>query len=230
MSIRKHAYAIHRWLGVIVGVQICLWVAGGLVMSAIPIEIVRGSHLLIEETPAKPTTLNLVNDERWRTLAFVYRFDRTVLQVTNWQGQTHYLSADTLQAMPMLTVAEVNQLAERRFIGNAAILGTTVLETLPREVGHLRLPLYKVVFDDWKNTTFYVSPESGNIKSVRTDIWRFYDFFWMLHIMDYKNRDDFNNPLVIFAASVSLLMVSVGLLLLYFRVIKPYVLKRLVRG
>lgn len=48
--------------------------------------------------------------------------------------------------------------------------------------------------------------------------------------MDYKNRDDFNNPLVIFAASVSLLMVSVGLLLLYFRVIKPYVLRRLVRG
>ena len=33
---------VHKWIGIIIGIQIVLWVAGGLVMSAFPIELVRG--------------------------------------------------------------------------------------------------------------------------------------------------------------------------------------------
>jgi hypothetical protein len=29
---------------------------------------------------------------------------------------------------------------------------------------------------------------------VRTGTWRLYDFFWSLHIMDWKNHEDFNTP------------------------------------
>ena len=34
--------SIHKWIGVVIGIQVLLWVAGGLVMSAFPIELVRG--------------------------------------------------------------------------------------------------------------------------------------------------------------------------------------------
>ena len=35
---------IHKWLALAVGIQIVLWVMGGVVMSVIPIERVRGEH------------------------------------------------------------------------------------------------------------------------------------------------------------------------------------------
>ena len=57
----------------------------------------------------------------------------------------------------------------------------------------------------------------------RNDDWRFFDFFWMLHIMDYKERENFNNPLLITVSIFALFTVLAGLLLLVLR------LQRLVR-
>jgi len=86
----------------------------------------------------------------------------------------------------------------------------------------LATPLYQVNFDDWINSTFYINPQSGDISSVRSDIWRLYDFFWMLHIMDYQEREDFNHPILIIAALLSLAFTMTGLLLIYFSIIKPW--------
>ncbi len=33
---------IHKWLALVVGIQIVLWIAGGVVMSALPLDRVRG--------------------------------------------------------------------------------------------------------------------------------------------------------------------------------------------
>ncbi|MFT6661534.1 MAG: exosortase/archaeosortase [Maricaulis maris] len=57
----------------------------------------------------------------------------------------------------------------------------------------------------------------------RNDTWRVFDFFWMLHIMDYEERENFNNPLLITASVFALVTVLAGLLLLVLR------LQRLVR-
>jgi hypothetical protein len=38
----------------------------------------------------------------------------------------------------------------------------------------------------------FVAVDTGKITAVRTGTWRLYDFFWSLHIMDWKNHEDFN--------------------------------------
>ena len=226
MSLRKRAYSLHRWLGMIVGLQVVLWIAGGVVMSAIPIDIVRGAHLLHDlPNPDKPST-QIPSDLSWKSLSYVQRNDDTAVVVEYWSGDISFRDPTTFEELPELSENEVRTTAMTRFKQQANVLGIYRLTQIPQEVSRLSLPMYKVVFDDWKSTTLYVSPKSGNIESVRTDIWRFYDFFWMLHIMDYKNRSDFNNPLVIIAATLSLLMVASGLLLLYYRVVKPMVARR----
>ena len=48
----------------------------------------------------------------------------------------------------------------------------------------------------------------------RNDVWRLYDFFWMLHIMDYRERSNFNHPLVIAASAGAVLLTLTGLVLL----------------
>jgi hypothetical protein len=51
-----------------------------------------------------------------------------------------------------------------------------------------------VTFTDPDSTRVFVTADTGRIVAVRTGTWRLYDFFWGLHIMDWKNHEDFNTP------------------------------------
>ena len=51
MPVRAVAARVHRWMGLLVGVQVLLWIAGGVVMSVLPIEEVRSEHKLAEHAP-----------------------------------------------------------------------------------------------------------------------------------------------------------------------------------
>src|SRR3546814_13537349 len=50
---------------------------------------------------------------------------------------------------------------------------------------------------------------------MRGDTWRTWDFFWMLHNMDYVNRKSFNHPLIIFVAFGALWLSGTGFYLLF---------------
>ena len=67
-------------------------------------------------------------------------------------------------------------------------------------IGYYReheLPIWRVDFRDDANSSYYVSGSTGAILERRNDSWRWWDFFWMLHNMDYANRTSFNHPLII---------------------------------
>ena len=68
MGVLKWSVRIHKWVALIVGIQIMLWIAGGLVMSAIPIEQVRGEHKIaatesLAASPADLLALEQVTDQ-----------------------------------------------------------------------------------------------------------------------------------------------------------------------
>ena len=46
MTIQRWAVRIHKWLALIVGIQIILWIVGGFGMAVLDIEKVRGEHLV----------------------------------------------------------------------------------------------------------------------------------------------------------------------------------------
>ena len=88
------------------------------------------------------------------------------------------------------------------------------METATLEVREHEGSIWRVPFSDSDATTLYVSAQDGRILERRNDSWRLFDFVWMLHIMDYTGRKDFNNPLVITAASGGLWNVLSGIWLL----------------
>ena len=52
----------HRWLGLIAGVQLLLWTVSGLYFTLIPIETIRGNHLLVDQPdPALLLNTNLIS-------------------------------------------------------------------------------------------------------------------------------------------------------------------------
>lgn len=223
---------IHRWLGLIVGIQVLLWISGGVVMSVIPIEMVRGNHLVEKTSPQVPTppvfsdSLD-VDLQNWESVAWVKRAGQVVIKAKPFGEDEVYLDALSGKQLPEVSLATAVELAAAQYRGSGSVIGGELLITVPQEVGHLATPVYRVSFDDWIHTDFYISPQSGEIRSVRSDLWRFYDLFWMLHIMDYQHRENFNNWLVITAAIIALLFCASGFVLLYFTLAKPKTRKML---
>jgi len=75
-------------------------------------------------------------------------------------------------------------------------------------------PLWRVDFADSEDTTVYVSAQNGAVLEHRNRTWRLFDVFWMLHIMDYTGRKNFNNPLVVMMGIGGLWMALCGVWLL----------------
>ena len=44
-------------------------------------------------------------------------------------------------------------------------------------------------------------------------MWRTFDFLWSLHIMDFKNHEDFNTPLLIISTALALVVIVTGIVM-----------------
>ena len=79
------------------------------------------------------------------------------------------------------------------------------------------LPVWQIVFDDADETHLYVAPLTGKVVARRSGLWRAYDFLWSLHMMDYTERDNFNNWPVIVMALLGLVTTISGFGILVYR-------------
>ncbi|MFD2427107.1 PepSY domain-containing protein [Sphingobium scionense] len=218
------ASRVHRWLALVIGVQLLLWFASGLVMSLLPIERVRGEHLVERSSPAileqsrsrAPLDLVLraatrpVREVRYRALLYrdcggrVYRWDDLTPRCRNrsstWSRERCDGSRGGDTGLPWYVGA-----AER-----APGCGVD-----PRIQG--RPAGLAGGLPDREATRVYVAQNSGRIVAVRNGTWRLYDFFWALHIMDWKNHENFNTPWLMAFAAGGLALAIAGSALLYLR-------------
>jgi hypothetical protein len=111
--------------------------------------------------------------------------------------------------------AEAESIALNDFSGDGEITAVTTAVAPGRETRDSYGAYWKVSFSDIAKTAIYISATNGEILERRNRYWRIRDFFWMLHIMDYKNRENFNNALVISVAAISLWLGISGFLLLF---------------
>ncbi|MCB5227902.1 PepSY domain-containing protein [Alishewanella sp. 16-MA] len=220
---------LHNWLGLLLAVQITLWFLSGLVMAILPIEQVRGEHLRLNisadwhHAQVSPAELlqqhsNAANLSLSQHLSLQQQ-KLTVLPVyvVAEQDQLFRYSAINGALLPPLTETQIRQVALAQYQGTGQLQSTELLLTLPQEVQQLHAPLWLVRFDDQDNSRFYLDPASGAISRVRTDSWRLFDFFWMLHIMDYQERSNFNTPLLIGFSGSALFFSLTGFVLLWQR-------------
>ena len=76
-------------------------------------------------------------------------------------------------------------------------------------------PMWRVDLGDAEHSSIYVSATTGRHLVTRGDTWRTWDFFWMLHNMDYASRTSFNHPLIILVAFGVLWLSGTGFYLLF---------------
>ncbi|PCI34247.1 MAG: hypothetical protein COB54_00165 [Alphaproteobacteria bacterium] len=214
---------LHKWLGLIIGLQVAIWCLTGLSFSILPHDTVQGSDLARHHAPQPitsgsnhSTVINIADldgIESFNNLALRIQQGRLVYQVSDQDG-TRLIDA-TLGQPVSVDEKMSRKIALDDYSGAAVILSaeTVMMPTsdMPRSTG----PAWKIDFDDGRQTALYISVETGQILARRNDIWRVFDFFIMLHFMDYPGNNNFNNPWIIFTAFAALWLAISGIILLF---------------
>jgi Na+-transporting NADH:ubiquinone oxidoreductase subunit F len=218
LTLRK----LHKWVALFVGIQLLLWTLSGLMFAWLDHHEVAGEHLT--ESPEngmlKPE-VHLADPAGWlgeyAGLAIqevtLRQLDGTwVYRVTHERGVDLRRAADGRAFV--IDPAVARRLAVGHYAGDGRLVeirhhAASTIET--RGAG----ATWEARFDDEPGTSLYFSARDGALVQTRTDRWRIFDFFWMLHTMDYVGRDNFNNPLVILAGSSALWVALTGVLLLF---------------
>lgn len=78
-------------------------------------------------------------------------------------------------------------------------------------------PAWKVEYAR-DNLAVYVVVNTGEISARRSGLWRIYDTMWALHIMDWRDHENFNHPLIIVTAFITFISFVAGVVLLPFRI------------
>ncbi|MGO2011168.1 MAG: hypothetical protein ACTJH9_15870 [Pseudoalteromonas sp.] len=216
----KNARKLHKWLGYLIAMQIFAWLLGGLIMSAIPLEKVHGKHLAehqlnnpFQHTDYFASIENIVNQVAEPKQINYSHFLTTPIIVVKSARQEYTFNGLTGHPFKAPDQSQIIANANAHLLIDAHVRKITKLETGSREAGY-KNNIWQVTYDDIFSTTLYLAADNGKIIAVRSILWRIFDFFWMLHIMDYDEREDFNNPLLISFAACSVLFCITGIILL----------------
>ena len=216
---------LHLWLGLAIGAQVGLWLISGLFMTWFPIEHVRGEHLRSEQAVQTiPDTDDLVplsvvsNDLPFVPIGVEMKM-LAGKPVWYLEGEEDKLLIDALTGEKLSPLSEdtARSLAVAAYNSKGDIAKTVFYQEPPREYGR-EGPVWRVEFGKPKPASFYVDATTGEVRAVRTTLWRVFDFMWGLHIMDWSTRENFNSWWIKMTASLAVLFFLAGLGLAVLRV------------
>jgi len=194
-------------------------------MSLLPIDKVRGEHLVDRETvtviPAgtrffDPAMIAAKSNAPVEAINWHMIGNRSVAEATTANG-IKLFDAATGVALPPVDARQATEIA--RAAWKTASKPASKVSRVTTESPEYRgaLPAWRIAFADADATSVFVVADTGRITGVRTGTWRLYDFFWSLHIMDWKNHEDFNTWWLLAFAIGGLALGLAGTVLLFMR-------------
>ncbi len=193
---------IHKWVGLVIGLQFLIWAISGTAMALLDMKQVAGGEMAEMAVPALP-----LSGSAWPRIQQALAGEPiNMLSIQSLpQGQTLSLStAKGVRLFSAVTGKPVTidrttaaAIASAAHPSSAAISAVRPLREINFAVREHKLPIWQIDFRDEVNSSYYVSGTTGELLERRNDTWRWWDFFWMLHNMDYSERTSFNHPLII---------------------------------
>jgi hypothetical protein len=216
---------LHKWIALVVGIQGLGWVLGGLIMTSIPIERVRGeNHIAAVVLPQvdlkrllpleKQLALAGMTDVGTATLKRTPRGPIWVLQSAS--GSEGWWNAYTGENVEEITKPEARRYAALAYKGSGRLTAVDYEETAPREA-QVGGPLWRASFDDAEHTRLYLDAFTGEVLSRRSSLWGLYDLFYQIHIMNFGASRSYNHPVIIVVTAATLFVVATGFVLLWIK-------------
>ncbi|GFZ81018.1 hypothetical protein GCM10011531_08910 [Aquaticitalea lipolytica] len=214
LKIRK----THRYLGLFLGIQFLFWTISGLYFSWTNIDDIHGDHFKnLEYQPQafsnliSPSQLDIDNGVNTIELRDI---DNTPYYWVNSKQLYNALDGSTKNS---ITKEEALYIAKLNIKNDLEVESIEQINATGKhhEYREKLLPAFVISYKSNEALKAYVSVADGKFQTVRHRSWRWFDFLWMTHTMDYEGRDNFNTVVLRAFSLLGLITVLSGFLLWY---------------
>ncbi len=225
MQFAAAASWIHKWLALVVGVQVVLWIVSGAFFAIYPIERVRSEHRIAETVAAPldpaglpaPAEIAALLPSPPLRITYERGVRGEVLALAEFaEGAPALIDVGARRVISPLDEDAARQIAHA-YVANAPAVREARLVTTETPEYRGALPAWRIAFEDREGLAVYVAADTGRVTARRSDLWRVYDALWALHIMDWRDHENFNNGLLIAASVLALAMAIFGFVLIPYR-------------
>jgi hypothetical protein len=212
LKIRK----AHRYLGVFLGLQFLMWTISGMYFSWTNIDEIHGDHFK-KELPEQAVFSELLGSSDLQFKGAIKSLE--LLEIAGnpyyWINGAKLFNAFTGVEKNEITEREAIKVAERYMLSSLEFEQIQRIETVDahHEYRGKPLPAYEISYKTDENLKAYVAIKNGAFQTVRHRDWRWFDFLWMTHTMDYQGRDNFNTIVLRAFSVLGLITVLSGFLL-----------------
>ncbi len=221
----RWAVWLHKWVALLVGLQIVFWVVGGLVMVALPIETVRGENRVAYPVaapldPSKVLTMQQAIAKAGLTdvvEATLQSSPRGPLWLLRSNGPEAVIDARTGGYLQEIAGVDARRYAAAAYAGPGKPTAVQYFDTPPNRSGATEAT-WRVTFDDPERTAIYISSTDGRVLSRRSNLWSAYDLAWKLHILNFKDGDNYNHPTLLAVTVLTVIVTFSGVVLLWIRI------------
>ncbi|WP_298310363.1 PepSY domain-containing protein [uncultured Aquimarina sp.] len=217
---RKTAVVIrkaHRYLGIFLGIQFLMWTISGLYFSWTDIDEIHGDQFKKEVTPIAHNNLLRLGAIPYTQSVFSLELRTIADKPYYWVNDSVLIDAESGKVKPKISSEEALKIASAHMIENLEVSSIELITEVGKhhEYRGRALPAYVISYDHPENVKAYISAGDGSFQKVRHKSWRWFDFLWMTHTMDYEGRDDFNTIVLRAFSLLGLITVLSGFALWY---------------
>ena len=218
---RKTAIKIrktHRYLGLFLGIQFLFWTISGMYFSWTNIDDIHGDQFLNLEYVPKAFQ-NLISPSQLNNPEGIRNIE--IRDINNepyyWINNQKLYNPTTGEAKKYISKEEALYVAKNYMKDGLEVAGIQKITEVDdhHEYREKLLPAYVISYETDEALKAYVSVTDGKFQTVRHRAWRWFDFLWMTHTMDYDTRDNFNTLVLRAFSLLGLITVLSGFLLWY---------------
>ena len=214
LKIRK----VHRYLGLFLGIQFLFWTISGLYFSWTNIDDIHGDHF--KNPDYRPQAFgNLISPSRLNVANGVNTIELRDINNTPyyWVNKKQLYNAVDGSLKNSITKDEALYIAKNYMKSDLVVESIQQITEVGKhhEYREKLLPAYVISYKTDEALKAYVSVKDGKFQTVRHRSWRWFDFLWMTHTMDYEGRDNFNTTVLRAFSLLGLITVLSGFLLWY---------------
>ncbi|KGL61475.1 MULTISPECIES: PepSY domain-containing protein [unclassified Polaribacter] len=212
LKIRK----THRYLGLFLGIQFLFWTISGLYFSWTDIDEIHGDQFKNLEYEPKafndlisPSELNVSKGVKTIELRDINNLPYY------WINKKQLYNAIDGSLKTKITKEEALYIAKLNLKSGLVVASIEQINETGKhhEYREKLLPAYVISYKTDEAIKAYVSINDGKFQTVRYRAWRWFDFLWMTHTMDYEGRDNFNTIILRAFSLLGLITVLSGFLL-----------------
>ena len=212
LKIRK----THRYLGLFLGVQFLFWTISGLYFSWTNIDDIHGDHFKNLDYQPKAFN-NLISPSQLDVSNGINTIELRDINNTPyyWVNKTQLYNALDGSKKKSISKEEALHIAKNYMKSDLKVESIEQIKEVGKhhEYRERLLPAYEISYKTDEALKAYISVKDGTFQTVRHRSWRWFDFLWMTHTMDYEGRDNFNTTLLRAFSLLGLITVLSGFLL-----------------